>query len=257
MEAEDRRAEEPVQDLLAPGQDAEGLRVRPRDVPEGDDSCARQTLADHARQEREVIVLHEDDRILGMRLVRGDLGEAAVHALVVLPVGRTEHRPRVRDVAERPEALVGEAEVVALLLLGREPDAADAIGGALRRHHHVVVLVDRVAVGAARAMRDPGAQARPHDRLERRDEPARRPLDLDHVVVLAPHVHVGLAVRDDEHLVAFEVLSQYPPQRVRSPGRLALIAPGALGLQVPHQRLQVARNGPQFRRSAREPQWAS
>ena len=255
MEAEDRRAEHAVEHLLAPGQDAEGLGVRPRNVPEGDDGGAWQALAHHARQEREVVVLHQDDRVLGVRLVGDDLGEAAVHLLVVLPVGRAEHRPRMRDMAERPEAFVGEAVVVALLFFRRQPYAAYAVCRPLRRHHHVVVLVDCLAIGRARAVRDPGAGAGAHDRLERRHQAARRALDLDHVV-LALDVHVGLAVRDDQHLVAFQILSQDSAQRLRPPGGLALIAPGALGLEVAHQRLQVARDRSQLRRRAREPQWA-
>ena len=120
------------------------------------------------------------------------------------------------DVAQRPQALVGEAEVVALLLLLRQPDAADAVGRVLGRHHHVVVLVDGVAVGGARAVRDPGARAGAHHRLERGDQAARRALDLDHVV-LAPRVDVGLAVGDDQHLVALQVLAQDAAQRVRAP----------------------------------------
>ena len=46
-----------------PGADAECLGVRPGDVPEGDDGGARQALPNHARQQSEVIVLHEDDRV--------------------------------------------------------------------------------------------------------------------------------------------------------------------------------------------------
>src|SRR5207237_510738 len=109
----------------------------------------------------------------------------------------------------------------------------------------MVLLVHRLAVGGARAMRDPGARAGAHDRLERGDEPARRALDLDHVV-LALHVHVGLAIGDDQHLVALQVLAEDAPQRLRAPGRLALVASRALRLQVSHQRLQVASNGPQL-----------
>jgi hypothetical protein len=61
-------------------------------VPEGDDRRARQALAHHARQQREVIVLHQDDRVFGARLVGHDVGEALVHVAVVLPVLRAERR---------------------------------------------------------------------------------------------------------------------------------------------------------------------
>ena len=94
----------------------------------------------------------------------------------------------------------------------------------LGRHHHVVVAC-RPCRG--RPMPAPCAIQVPEqariDRLERGDQAARRPLDLDHVV-LAPHVDVGLAVRDDQHLVALQVLAQDAAQRVRAPGGLALVA---------------------------------
>ena len=155
-----RAAEQAVEQLLAPRADGEGLGIGPGNVPERDDGRARQALAHHARQQREVIVLHQHDRVVGARLVGDDVGEALVDVAVMLPVVRAERRARVGDVAQRPQALVGEAVVVALLLLLRQPHPADPVGGMLGRHHHVVVLVDRVAVGVARAVRDPGARGR-------------------------------------------------------------------------------------------------
>ena len=44
------RPEQPVEQLVAPRADAEALRVRPGDVPEGEDRRAGQALADHPRQ---------------------------------------------------------------------------------------------------------------------------------------------------------------------------------------------------------------
>ena len=70
------------------GQMPKRLRVGPGNVPERDDGGARQALAHHLRQQREVIVLHQHDRVVGARLVRDHVGEAPVHRLVVLPVRR-------------------------------------------------------------------------------------------------------------------------------------------------------------------------
>src|SRR5260221_2756989 len=53
VESENAAPEETVDQLLAPGADAEGLRVRPGNVPERDDGRRRDALADHARQQRE------------------------------------------------------------------------------------------------------------------------------------------------------------------------------------------------------------
>ena len=149
VEAEDRAAEQPVDDLLAPRADAEGLGVRPGDVPEGDDGGLRQPLADHARQQREVIVLHEHDRRIGRGFRDDGVGEALVDRDVMRPVAFAKCRPDEGDVAERPEPFVGEAVIVAVLLLVGEPDAPQRIGRARRRHAQAVVAVDGLAVGTA------------------------------------------------------------------------------------------------------------
>ena len=40
--------------------------------------ASRQPLADHPRQQREVVVLHQDDRVLGLRLGDHGVGERAL-----------------------------------------------------------------------------------------------------------------------------------------------------------------------------------
>ena len=67
VEPDDARPEHPLEQLALPRADAEPLRARPRDVPEGDDRRARQALADHPGREGEVVVLHEHDRVRAPR----------------------------------------------------------------------------------------------------------------------------------------------------------------------------------------------
>ena len=171
------RIEEPeqaVEHLLAPGQDAEGLGVGPGDVPEGDDGGVRQALAHQARQQREVVVLHQDDRVLGARLVGHHLGEAPVHVLVVLPVGRAEHRAACARCGRAATGLRWRSRSSSP---APPPPRARRAGCGSRmvgRHHHVVVLVDRLAVGVARAVRDPGARSR-RARSARARSPGRSP----------------------------------------------------------------------------------
>ena len=102
VEADDAGAEQAFEDLLLPGADAEGLGVRPGDVPEGDDGRLGQALADHARRQGEVVVLDQHDRVLGARLARDRVGEALVDGLVAAPVALAEDRADEGDVAERP-----------------------------------------------------------------------------------------------------------------------------------------------------------
>ena len=245
VEAQDRRAEQPVDDLLAPGADRERLRVRPGNVPEGDDRGARQPLADHARRHREVIVLHQHDRVLALRLLHHGVGEAAVDRDVMVEIALAEDRPHEGDMAQRPQPLVGEAVVIAVLLLLAEPDAAQRIGGIVGRHRDAVVAVDALAVGRARAMRDPDAAAGAHHRLQRRDEAAGRGLQHD-LAVLAAVVDVGLAVGDHHHLRARQFLHQQLVQGLRRPFDMDAVGVAALQPQFRDQRFDVARDR-QFR----------
>ena len=182
VKAQDVAAEQAVQQFDAPRADGERLGIGPGNVPEGDDRGLRQALADHPRQEREVIVLHQHHRVIAVRLLDHGVGELRVDRAVLLPVGGAKRRPHVRDVAQRPQAFVGEAFVVAGDFLLGQPHAADAVGRLLGRDADAIVLVDGLAIGAAAAVRDPGARAGAHDRLERGDEAARRMLHADAVL---------------------------------------------------------------------------
>ena len=106
VEAEDARAEHALEQLVAPRTDAEALRVRPRDVPEHEDRRARQPLADQPRREREVVVLHQDDRVVASRPPRRPRRRTCwLTALVVLPVlarGRSGARARGGRAARGP-----------------------------------------------------------------------------------------------------------------------------------------------------------
>src|SRR5688572_15223334 len=127
MESQDARSEEPQNDLLMPGADRDALGVGPGNVPERDDGRPRQPSADHGRRQGEVIVLYENDRILGIDLLAYGRGEFLVDSIVVFPVLRAERGPGVRHVAQWPDPFVGEPVVVALLLLFTEPDSPDHV----------------------------------------------------------------------------------------------------------------------------------
>ena len=75
VEAEDVGTEQVQQQLALPRADAKGLGVWPRDVPEQRDGRARHAFPDQLREQREVEVLDEHDRV-GRRRFRGyDIGE--------------------------------------------------------------------------------------------------------------------------------------------------------------------------------------
>jgi hypothetical protein len=158
VKADDVRAEQAVEQLDAPWADRERFRIGPRDVPERDDGGLRQALADQARQEGEVVVLHEDDRVVAHRFLHDGVRELRVDRAVLLPVRGAEQRAHVRDVAQRPQSFVGKAFVIARDLLLAQPEPAEVIRGAFGRHCDAVAAIDGLAVGAAAAVRDPRAE---------------------------------------------------------------------------------------------------
>ena len=215
VEAENRAAQHALQDLAAPGADAERFRVRPGDVPEGQDGGLGQLFSHHGRQQREVVVLHEHHGVIGQGLCHHRIGKALVDRLVGLPVRLAEDRPHVGHVAQRPQPFVGKAVVVALLLFGGEPDAAQPVIGVAGRHQHAVARVHHLAVGAAAAVGDPGARASPHHGLDGRDQPAG--WALDHKAFGAALVDIRLAVGHDDHLVTAELGVQQRAQALGCP----------------------------------------
>ena len=62
LKPEDAAAEQSFEQIASPRTDLECLPIRPRDVPEGDDTAVRQAFADQERRECEVIVLHQHER---------------------------------------------------------------------------------------------------------------------------------------------------------------------------------------------------
>src|SRR5262245_38163959 len=112
METDDGAAEQAAQDFLAPGADAEGLGIRPRNMPEGNDGRARQLLANELGQKREVVILHQDHRIVGLSFLHHRFGELLVGPYIIFPVGSTKNRALMGDMAKRPETFVRETVVV-------------------------------------------------------------------------------------------------------------------------------------------------
>ena len=113
------------------------------------DAQIRPALAEHGRDQLQVVVVHPDDRTLARR-AGGGLREALVHAHVRLPPLLLERRSADGVVIERPERVVGEAVVVLGDLVGRE------------RHGHerdVVVLERRGDVVSQARPSHPGAPA--------------------------------------------------------------------------------------------------
>ena len=236
VEADQVVAEQAVEQLLLPGEGAERLRVGPGDVPELGHGQGRVPPLEHPRQEPEMVVLDEDEGRPVAGLLEDRLGEQLVHLAVGPPVAGVEDRPREDDVAEGPQAAVGQAVIIALLLLLGQPDPAQGVPGVLGRDPDPVVGVNRQAIGVPRAVRHPGAAAGEHHRVERRGHPAGGPHALDDVADVA--VDVRLAVGDDDEPLApqpalDELVQRGPVPHTRSSGgfvthaaRIGEVGPG-------------------------------
>ncbi len=171
--------------------------------------------AQHFGNEREVIVLDEHDRIVAVRFGDDRVGEALVDFLILEPVGTAEDRMRMGQVAQRPQRFVREAVVVALFLFLGQPDAAQQVRRLGRPDRHAPVPIGRRTIRRSTAVRDPDAGARPHHRLERRDQSARRMAGDDFVA--GPFVNERLSIRHDDHAFALQLCTQHVAKPLRSP----------------------------------------
>ena len=128
VKSQDVRRQHVQQHLALPRTHAEGLGVRPGDVPE---QCNRRLgyfLADQLRQQREMEILDQNHRAVGVRFRRHHLGELGVHLFVGAPVAGAKRRPHVGQMAQRPQPFIGKSVVVALFLFFGEPHPAQGVG---------------------------------------------------------------------------------------------------------------------------------
>src|SRR5258707_3673349 len=173
---------------------------------------------DHAGKESEMIILHQDNRqIRGFHLLDGGIGEAAIDFLISDPIFGTKDGTSVRDVAERPDAFVSEAFVVTLLFFGAEPDAAQSVTRMVWWNAKMVLGVDAFAVGATRAVGDPGAVGGQQHGLKSGDQAARGNHNLHTSIVGAvADRHIWLAVGDDQQRAFFAISTPtHTPKRSR------------------------------------------
>jgi hypothetical protein len=113
------RAEQAPQHVLPAGKGAEHFGRGKRDMEEEPDARVREPLAQIARQEHELVVVHPDP-VAGTVDLEDLLGEPAVHRGIRLPVlGMQRHEAR-EVVKDRPDEAVGEAVIVAADLVGAE-----------------------------------------------------------------------------------------------------------------------------------------
>src|SRR5215469_1468223 len=111
-----------------------------------------------------MIVLYEHNGLFGiLHFFQRGLSKLAIDFLVVLPIRQAEDGPGMRDMAKRPQALIGETIVITFFFFGAEPHAPQRIVRIVGGYPQPVFGVDHLAVGVGAAMRDPGSVTRPQD----------------------------------------------------------------------------------------------
>ena len=189
--------------LLAPGEYLEDFSIRPRDVPElGHHHVFLAGVLEHPGQQAEVVVLNEHKSRLIPGFIENGIGKDAVDLAVTPPVAVTKAGTMESKMAERPETLVCETIVVALLLLLGEPDAPQFVAGVVRRHHHTTILIRRFLVSVASPLGDPCAAAGHQNGAQGSGQAACGGHTFN-VPVLVP-VHEGLPIGNDNELPARE-----------------------------------------------------
>ena len=172
LEPDQVRAQQALDDLPPPRQLGEQLKRREGDVVEVTDQDVVAQLAQHRRDQLELVVV-DPHRPARRRLGGGCLGEPAVDPAVGLPPAAVVDRRADHVVRERPQGVVGEALVeVGEVVLG-EPD---------RDQVHAVGLERRGSVAGLARPADPGAVGLAHHRLHRGDQAAGGALPGDRAV---------------------------------------------------------------------------
>ena len=108
-----------------------------------------QLLAKQARRQREVVVLHQDQRLVILRFIGDDRTEYGIRRPIHLVVAAAKHRRHVDRVTQRPQSLVRKPVVVATVLLVGKPDVANAIVGVGGRHTKTARIAETAEVGVS------------------------------------------------------------------------------------------------------------
>src|SRR3990167_4444703 len=86
VKSENAAAQEPFENFSIPGADGIALRVGPWNMPKGNDGGVREVVSNQLRDERQMIILHEDNRIIGLGFLDNGQSEAFVNLLIMMPV---------------------------------------------------------------------------------------------------------------------------------------------------------------------------
>ncbi len=103
-----------------------------------------------------MVVLNQHYRILFARdLLYESICKLIIDVVVVFPVGRTKDWTGMGNVAEGPQALIGETVVVPNLLFRTDPDPTECVTWIVGGNLQAVMTVDGFCVCIATSVRHP------------------------------------------------------------------------------------------------------
>src|SRR5260370_17312692 len=109
-------AQESIHEFSLPRANAECLLVGPRNMPENCHPSIASSLLDKPGQQREMVVLHQNDRVnRAFHLFDHSVSELVVDSLVMLPIIGPEDLPGVRDAPDTPNPLIANPLLVPFL----------------------------------------------------------------------------------------------------------------------------------------------
>ena len=117
VKPENAASQEPFENFSMPGTDGIAFGIGPGDVPKHNDRRIRQKVSHHLGHQREMIILHEHDRIIGFGFLNNGHRKPLIDLPVLLPVGGSKDRADMGQMAQRPEPFIGKSVVVAVFFL--------------------------------------------------------------------------------------------------------------------------------------------
>jgi hypothetical protein len=118
--------------------------------------------------------------------------------------------------AERPQRLVREAVVIALLFLFIEPHATETVLGIVRRHVQPISPFHDVSIRSSGPVSDPDAATCFHHRLQGGDDATRRAF-RERLAIEASIMSKRLAVREHHDAISVTTAFQTAAQAAERP----------------------------------------
>ncbi len=97
------------------------------------------------RGERDQVVVVRPDDVVGLQEIEQRIGEAGIDAAIAVEIGGLEFDEVETVVADRPEHLIGEADIIVLIVFLGQRDGRDGDAALLDRSHaeRSIVVDDR------------------------------------------------------------------------------------------------------------------